>query len=126
MIPVLILVMAVAALVQFFVGYCQTLLLTYSKEDISEHARDIAGIPGEVPEAEAYYKLVRLLRVAPDSGDDRAEVAAVGVYFRLMRLSNWFLSFVSTRAADWAERQLSLCAYFAAVTLDRRLASLTR
>lgn len=124
MIPVLILVMAVGALVQFFVAYCQTLLLTYSKVEISERARAMAGIAGEVPEAKEYYRLVHLLRVAPDPGDDATEMAAVDVYFRVMRLANWLLSAVSSGARKWTSQELSRCAYFAAVTLDRRLGAL--
>lgn len=116
--------MAVGALVQFFMAYCQTLLLTYSKVEISERTRDMAGIAGEVPEAEAYYRLVRLLRVAPDPGDDGTEIAAVGVYYRAIRLANWLLSSASNSVSDWSSRELSRCAYFAAVALDRRLASL--
>lgn len=123
MIAVLILLMSVGALVQFFMAYCQTLLLTYSKVEISERAREMAGIAGEVPEPLEYYRLMNLLRVAPDPGDDKTELAAVGVYFRVMRLANWLFSWVSSDAANWTTKELSRCAYFAAITLDRRMAS---
>lgn len=123
MIPALILVMAVGALVQFFVAYCRTLLLTYSHVELTERAREIAELAGEVPEAKDYSRLVRLLRVAPDPGDDRTEIAAVGAYFRVMQIANWLSSFNSA-AREWTERELSRCAYFAAIALDRRLASI--
>lgn len=124
MIPALILVMAVGALVQFFVAYCRTLLLTYSQVELTERAREIAELAGEVPEAKDYSRLERLLRVAPDPGDDHTEIAAVGAYFRVMQTANRLSSFNSA-AREWTERELSRCAYFAAIALDRRLASIT-
>lgn len=68
-------------------AYCQTLLLTY-KVEISESARDMAGIAGEVTEPESYHQLVRLLPVAPGPGDNSSESAAVGVYYRVTHLAN--------------------------------------
>jgi len=59
MIPVLILVLAVGALVQFFMAYCLTLLLTYSKVGISQQAPELAGIPGEIRDADESLRPAR-------------------------------------------------------------------
>lgn len=124
MIAALILVLAVGGLLQFGVAYCRTLLLTYGQVELSQRARDLAALEGEAPSGETYSRLVRLLRVAPDPGDDHTEMAAVGAYYHAMRVANWAAALVSGGAREWTAQELSRCAHFAAVTLDRRLASI--
>ena len=122
MISAFMLVLAVGALVQFFFAYCRTLLLTYSKVEISERARDVTGISIERVDPEEFSRLMGLLRVAPDPRDDAAELRAVSVYFRVVQLANWLVSPLSRAAQEWSEIELGRCAHFAAVALDRRLA----
>ncbi|MGB0034522.1 MAG: hypothetical protein WBP79_03510 [Candidatus Acidiferrales bacterium] len=122
MISILILVFTLGALGQFFVAYCRTLLLTYEKVEMTQRTRDVAGLAGNVVPPNEFVRLMQLLRVAPDPGDDVTEIAAVSVYYHVMNFAGRFVSPLSQSSRRWIDRELSRCAYFAAITLDRRLA----
>jgi len=121
MISAFMLVLTIGALVQFFFAYAQTLLLTYSKVEISERTREVTGVEIERVQPEDFSRLMVLLRVAPDPRDDAAELRAVSIYFRAVQLANWLASPLSHAVRDWSRIELARCAHFAAVSLDRRL-----
>lgn len=126
MISASMLVLTIGALVQFFFAYSRTLLLTYSKVQISERTREITGVAIERVEPEDFSRLMVLLRVAPDPCDDAAELRAVSVYHGAVQLANWLVSPLSRAAQEWSQVELGRCAHFAAVALDRRLSPVTR
>jgi hypothetical protein len=121
MISAFMLVLTIGALVQFFFAYSRTLLLTYSKVEISERTREVTGVEIERVQPEDFSRLMVLLRVAPDPRDDSAELRAVSIYFRAVQLANWLVSPLSHAVREWSRIELSRCAHFAAVSLDRRL-----
>lgn len=82
----------------------------------------IAGISDALIEPAEFQRLMGLLRVAPDLGDDASEIRAVSLYYRAVQLFAGLASPVSRAARLWAEGELARCAYFAAIALDRRLA----
>jgi hypothetical protein len=120
-ISILILVFSVGSLAQFSLAYCRTLLIAYGKVEISERAREIAGINTESLQPEMFGQLTFLLRLAPDPGDDSAEVESVKTYFVAMSLLRQIFGPLSARISRWFDGELSMCAHFAAVTLDRRI-----
>jgi len=122
MIAALMLVFTVGALVQFFIAYCRTLLLAYGKVELTERIRQVAGINVIPLEPLEFQRLIGLLRVAPDPGDDAAEIRAVSLYYQAVRLFSRVASRISKAARHWAEGELTRCTYFAAIALDRRLA----
>ena len=81
----------------------------------------MAGIAASEVSYDDFDRLIRLARMAPDPEDDSAEIATVRVYYVAMRLLRWLTAPLSARLANLAECELTSCAYFAAVTLDRRL-----
>jgi hypothetical protein len=121
MISAFMLVLTIGALVQFFFAYARTLLLTYGKVEISERTREVTGVDIERVQPEDFSRLMVLLRVAPDPRDDAAELRAVSIYFRAVQLANWLVSPLSRAVRHWSRIELSRCAHFAAVSLDRRL-----
>jgi len=126
MISASMLVLTIGALVQFFFAYSRTLLLTYSKVQISERTREVTGVTIEKVQPEDYSRLMVLLRVAPGPCDDAAELRAVSVYYGAVQLANWLVSPLSRAAQEWSQFELGRCAHFAAVALDRRLSPVTR
>jgi hypothetical protein len=122
-ISVLILMFGAAALVQFSLAYCRTLLMAYEKVEVSAKTQEIIGITGAAIGPYSFHRLMVIVRLAPDPGDDGMEIRTVGLYYQIMRLAGWLSSPLSSqRVADWFERELMRCSYFAAVSLDRRLA----
>lgn len=122
-ISVFILLFGAAALVQFSLAYCRTLLMAYEKVELSAKAQEVIGLNGASIEPYSFHRLMMMVRLAPDPGDDAMEIKTVGSYYQIMRLAGWLSTPMSSqRVSGWFERELSRCAYFAAVSLDRRLA----
>ena len=75
-----ILVFVIAALWQFSFAYCRTLLATYSKVELSDKIQKVMGLTVDTIAPHEFDRLMALVRVAPDPGDDAAEITAVSLY----------------------------------------------
>lgn len=122
MIPALILVISVVALLQFFVSYCRSLVASSAKVDLSEDARELTGIRYRSAYAEEFPRLMLLVGLCPERGDDRGGVRAIRVYYVLLTLFRGLIQRGVPAVADWVDSERKGCAYFAAVALDRRIA----
>ena len=125
MIPVLMLMFSCMALVQFFMSYCRSLLLTYAKVELSPATREMIGVEPSQIRGEQFGRLMGLARLAPNPGDDKWEIRVVSIYYAAVRLTNFLASPLGPVVRKWAQQQANLCAYFAAATLDRRIAAVT-
>jgi hypothetical protein len=125
MIPVLMLMFSCMALAQFFMSYCRSLLLTYAKVELSPATREMIGVEPSQIRGEQFGRLLGLARLAPNPGDDKWEIRVVSIYYAAIRLTNFLASPLGPVVRKWAQQQANLCAYFAAATLDRRIAAVT-
>lgn len=121
MIAALIVVISLAALLQFFISYCRSVIAAYSKVELSEQVREIAGIEARPVGGEEFRRLLQFVRLCPDRGDDRVEIRLVGVYYALLDMVRAMIGWFSPGVAGWAEQERQSCSYFAAVALDRRI-----
>ncbi|MHB8411105.1 MAG: hypothetical protein ACYDDI_04070 [Candidatus Acidiferrales bacterium] len=122
MIAALICVISIAALLQFFVSYSRSIIAAYRKSDLSEQVREVVGIEGRNVSSDQFGRLVQLIRLCPQKGDDRADLKIVGVYYSMMGALRSTARTIAPRITAWAERERADCAYFVAVALDRRIA----
>ncbi len=122
MIAALICVISLAALLQFFVSYCRSLIAAYSRAELSEQVREVTGIEGGTVAGDEFERLLRLARLCPERGGDRGEIRAVGVYYGLLNLVRAIFRSIAPGLSGWVELERQHCSYFAAVTLDRRIA----
>jgi hypothetical protein len=122
MIAALIFVICFAALLQFSVSYCRSLIAAYRKVELSEQVREVTGIENRNVPAEEFARLLQLVQLCPERGDDGVEIRAVGAYFGFLNLLRNSFRSLAPRIAGWAERERQNCSYFAAVALDRRIA----
>jgi len=122
MIPALIFVVAVAGFLQFFVSYCRSLIAAYGRVDLSEQAREVTGISDHEVSAQDFGRVLQLVRMCPEPGDDKGEIRAVHAYYGMLSMARAALSRVVPRVEGWLERERESCVYFAAVALDRRIA----
>ncbi len=120
-VSIFILLFSIGALAQFSLAYCHTLLVAYGKVEISDRAQQLTGINIREVDPTEFRRLMQFVRLAPDPGDDSAEIRIIQTYFRAMSLARAILAPISKRVSKWTHRELSNCAYFAAVTLDRRM-----
>jgi hypothetical protein len=120
-ISVLILTFVVATLVQFSFAYCRTLLVTYGKVELSSKVQELIAANNERIDPLAFHRLMVMVWVAPDPGDDAMEIRTIGFYYRLVRVACWLSAAFSPGLCETFQAELSRCSYFAAVSLDRRL-----
>ncbi|HTS12684.1 MAG TPA: hypothetical protein VMH00_11245 [Candidatus Limnocylindrales bacterium] len=123
MIASLIFLFSVGALAQFAVAYCRTLLCAYGKVELSEKTCEVTGLSVATCSPSDFNSLMELVRLAPPLRDDATEIRVVRVYRSLASLASKVVSPFSPQASQWFDRELARCSYFAAVTLDRRLAT---
>lgn len=121
MISALIVIFSIGSLIQFFIAYCRSLILAYGKVELSAKTREVAVIANDIP-ADEFERLLLLARVYPDPGDDHVEIHAVAAYYSLLSVLHTLLNAIRLQWGGWTGRERAACAYFAAVTLDRRIA----
>lgn len=121
MMAAIILAFSVAALLQFFVSYCRSLIAASVKHALSVEVQDVAGIANNAS-GEDFRRVIQLLRLCPDRREDRGEIRAIGAYFGLLNFVRATLAKAMPSLLAWTEMERGLCTYFAAVALDRRIA----
>jgi hypothetical protein len=126
MITAIILSISTFSLLQFFISYSRSLIVAFSAQPLSPQVREVASIRGRTVSGEEFPRLVQLARLCPESKDDRWQVSAVTAYFGFLKLVSDFSNRLLPSVSEWSERERSGCAYFAAITLDRRIASSRR
>jgi hypothetical protein len=117
----LICVISVAVFLQFFVSYCRSVLTVSRKVELSDRVREVSGIANRNIGADDFARLVQLVRLCPEQGDDATEIRAVGTYYGLLRMVKYLSTFLIPALGPWTERECESCSHFAAVALDRRI-----
>ena len=126
MIAALILVVSLAAFVQFFVFYTRSLIAASGKLKLSENVREITGLSGQGVEALEFGRLLQLVELCPGSGDDQMGIRAVRAYFNtlsvLLSLLTKMPGGAMASTTEWLNQERASCAYFVATALDQRMA----
>lgn len=122
MIAILIFGISVLTLLQFFVSYCHSLIATSRGHEVSEQTREISGITAHSVRGDQFKRVLQLIALCPEPGDDNRQVRAVSLYFELLGLVRMLLGWIEPAAARWIDSERSGCAHVAAVMLDRRIA----
>lgn len=125
MMPALMLVFSCASLGQFFMSYCRSLLLSYAQIELSGTTREVLGMqPSEIRGGD-FWRILGLVRLAPNPGDDKWDLRAIRIYYASVRAAAFIAFPIGPVVRKWAEKQSNLCAYFAAAVLERRIATVT-
>jgi hypothetical protein len=118
----LIFILSAAALLQFFISYCRSLIAASIKQPLSAEVRDVTGIPSTAS-GEDFARVIQLLDLCPERPEERGRLRAINMYFSLLTITRSTLArIVPASAVAWFETERAQCAYFAAVALDRRIA----
>jgi hypothetical protein len=121
MIAALICVVSMAVLSQLTIAHFRSIIASSRRVVLSARVREITGIESDRVAADDFARLVQLVRLCPEQGDDQAEIRAVGTYYRLLNLVSRLSRPVVPGVAAWANQERQSCSYFAAVALDRRI-----
>jgi len=117
----LIFLFSAAALLQFFISYCRSLIAASIKQPISAEVRDVTGI-ASAASGEDFVRVVQLLQLCPERPEDGSRIRAINAYFRLLTFMRSTVARVVPALVNWTEMERGQCTYFAAVALDRRIA----
>jgi hypothetical protein len=117
----IICVFSIAAFLQFFVWHCRSILASSLRVELSERVREVAGVEDRDFGADDFHRLLQLVRLCPERGDDRGEIRAVGTYYSLLNVVTRLARQTLPPVANWAEQERESCSHFAAVALDRRI-----
>jgi hypothetical protein len=121
MIAAVIFVFSIAAFLQFFIWHCRSILASSRRVELSDRVREVTGIQSPNFGAEDFGRLVQLVRLCPERGDDRGEIRAVGTYYSLLHILGRVARSTVPSVAAWTEQERENCSHFAAVALDRRI-----
>ncbi|MGA2429593.1 MAG: hypothetical protein ABSH13_13925 [Candidatus Acidiferrum sp.] len=121
MMAAIILVCSVAFFLQFFVPYCRSVIASSAGHVLSPEVQDVTGISKQAA-GDDFARVMQLLMLCPDRPEDRGEIRAIGVYFRLLSVIKTAAARLAPSLLVWAEKERGRCTYFAAVALDRRVA----
>jgi hypothetical protein len=122
MIAALIFGVSFTALLQFFVSYCRSILSASRGRELSQQTRELTGIAAAGVNGEEFRRLMQLVRLCPEHGDDGQAMAAVRLYYAILRVVHSVAGRASSTLSNWLALEQGSCAYFAAVALDRRIA----
>ena len=117
----LIFFLSAAALLQFFISYCRSLIAASIKQPLSAEVRDVTGIPSTAA-GEDFARVIQLLDLCPERPEERGRIRAINAYFGLLNFISSTLARIIPALMAWTDTERGQCAYFAAVTLDRRIA----
>lgn len=118
----IILLLSAAALIEFFVAYCRSVISSTSGHILSDHARTLAEAKGNRVAPERFVPVMRLVKLCPQLPQGSEGVGAVSVYYSLMTAAAGIARQLRIAGGDWADGERASCAFFAAVALDRRIA----
>lgn len=121
MIAALICVTSLAVFAQFFIWYCRAIVAPSLKVALSDRVREVTGIADHDVAPDDFDRLLQLVRLCPERGDDRSEIRAVGTYYGILAALDKLSGSVAPGLAAWARHERQHCSYFAAVALDRRI-----
>jgi hypothetical protein len=121
MMAVLIFVFSLAALMQFFVSYCRSLIAASARRALSLDVQDVIGVSRNAS-GDDFERVMQFLHLCPERREDRGGIKAIGAYFQLLGVASKTIGRVVPALRLWVETERSQCAYFAAVALDRRIA----
>jgi hypothetical protein len=121
MIASLICVFSCGALMQLMAAYCRSILASSRRVELSDRVREVGGFRGDSVSVGDFGRLLQLVRLCPERGDDHSDIRAVGAYYKALRALNRVTASIVPQIAAWANRECESCSYFAAVALDRRI-----
>ena len=122
MLGALILVFSVAALAQFAVFYARAVLASVAAQPLTGYVQQIEGFPSRPLRSDDFPRLVQLQQICPQVGPEARSLRAARAYYRALAFVKQGINGFVPALKGWAEREQTLCAQFAAVLLDQRLA----
>ncbi|HYW99414.1 MAG TPA: hypothetical protein VE822_09905, partial [Candidatus Elarobacter sp.] len=98
----IIFVISIAALLQFFISYCRSLIAASSKQVLSPEVKDVTGIQ-KFASGEDFNRVMQLLQLCPERPEDRNSVQAIGAYFKILNFLRSTVARIVPSMQVWTE-----------------------
>jgi hypothetical protein len=123
MMAALILGISTLTLLQFFVAYCHSLVTVSRDYTLSQETLELTSVPEETSPRARMRRLLQLVALCPEQGNDRLQIHAVSAYFGLLSALRQVCTWLLPTAGSWVDSERRGCACVIEVTLDRRIAA---
>jgi hypothetical protein len=122
MIPILILVLSVAAMIQFGITQWRAMWLTVAARPLSDCLQAATGLEASAIRAEDFDLIAKTSHyVTPAPREGNVWLREVGIYFRFVSGIEKLVGSQIPAVGQWAQSELLSCAKYAAAVLDQRL-----
>jgi hypothetical protein len=112
---------SIVALSQFAVYYWRAMLVGAAAQPVSERILAAAGVQTGQLTGEDFPALLGLHNVTPELRSGGNGLRTVRIYYALVDSMASLVGRSLPAVAAWSERELAVCARYAAVQIDRRL-----
>jgi hypothetical protein len=117
MFAAMILAIAIVALFQFAIYYWRAVLTGVASLPVSSQVLEAAHAGDGELRGEDFGRLASLYDLTPELQGGGSGLGLVSLYFAVVRKAGK----LSPAFLNWGEREMALCARYAAVQIDRRL-----
>lgn len=122
MIPICILLLSVAAMIQFGISQWRAMWLTVAARPLSDCLQAATGLDAGAIRAEDFDLITKTSHyVSPAPRERNVWLREVGVYFRIVSTIQKLAGNHIPAVSQWAQSELLSCAKYAAAVLDQRL-----
>ena len=121
MFATMIFAIAIVALFQFALYYWRAVLTGVASQTVSNQVLEAAQVDESSLCGADFRKLASLHELTPELKSDHSGLGFVSAYYAAVSGLQTLFSRVSPTLANWGEREMTLCARYAAVQIDRRL-----
>jgi hypothetical protein len=121
MFAAMILAIAIVALFQFAIYYWRAVLTGTASLPVSNQVMEAAHLDQPELRGADFKRLVGLYDLTPELKSGGSGLGLVSLYFAGVRKAEVLLGKLSPAVMSWGEREMALCARYAAVQIDRRL-----
>ena len=112
---------SIVALTQFAAYYWRAMLAGTAAQPVSERVLEAAGVQNGHVTGRDFDALLGLHQVTPELGSGGNGLGMVRAYYRLVDAIASLAGNGMPAVRAWSERELAVCARYAAVQIDRRL-----
>jgi hypothetical protein len=121
MVSALILVFALAALVNFALSYARALMLTIASEPISDRLQEAFG-KASTPLGD-FDAVLAISEICPELRPQDRSIGLVRMYYGVLEGLKSVLGRALPSFSLWADHEMESCTRYVAVVVDRRLRS---
>lgn len=121
MFPAMLFAISIVALSQFALYYWRAMLAGAAAQPVSERTLAAAQMQDGRFTGQDFTKLVRIHELTPELNRSGSGLALVKLYYAIVNGIGWLAGNRVPAIAAWSEKELVICARYAAVQVDRRL-----